>query len=66
MRPAVILAFPASLHTPQDMERLEAQTGRKAVIVGHSIKLVSTEDAYNMVERQAYLGQPGAFPPEAA
>ncbi len=62
MRPAVILVHPAILHTPQDVERLEAQTGRKAVITGHGVKLVSTEDAYDMVDLQDWLGRPGAFP----
>lgn len=43
MRPTVIFGHPASLHTPQDVERLEAQTGRKAVITRHGVKLISTE-----------------------
>ena len=65
-RPAVILGHPASLNTPQDFERLEEQTGRKAVITRHGIELIQTEDAYDMVDRQAYLGRLGSFPPEAA
>lgn len=66
MRPAVIFGHPASLHTPQDVERLEAQTGRKAVITRHGVELISTDDAYDMVDRHAYLGKVGAFSPEAA
>lgn len=66
MRPAVILGHPARLHTPQDVQRMEEQTGRRAVITRHGVKLVSTEDAYDMVDRQDYLGHPGSFPPEAA
>lgn len=62
MRPAVIYGHPASLHTPQDVARLEEQTGRKAVITRHGVKLVSTEDAYDMVDRQSWLGRIGAFP----
>lgn len=63
-RPAVIYGHPASLHTPQNVERLESQTGRKAVIVGHSIKCVPFDD-YELVMRHDSL-EFGAFPSEAA
>lgn len=66
MRPAVILAHTASLHSPQDVARLEEQTGRKAVITRHGVKLVQVDDDYSLVDRQAYLGQIGAFQGDAA
>lgn len=66
MRPAVILGHPASLHTPQDVERLEEQTGRKAVITKHGVKLVEAGDAYDMVDRQSYLGKIGSYQGEVA
>lgn len=65
-RPAVILGHPAHLHTPDDVTRLEEQTGRKAIITRTGVRLVLDEDAYEMVDRQAYLGQVGGFPKEAA
>ena len=43
MRPAVIFGHPASLHTPQDVERLEEQTGRRAIFDGQIVKLQQVE-----------------------
>lgn len=62
MRPAVIYGHPASLHTPQDVARMEEETGRKAVITRTGVKLISTDEAYDMVDRQEWMGKIGAFP----
>lgn len=59
---AEIFGHPSSLTTPQAFDRLEAETGRKAVIDNHFIRMVSIGDAYDMVESQSWLGQLGAFP----
>lgn len=60
-RQAVIFGHPAGLHTPGDVDRLEEQTGRTAVITRGGVKLVLAEDAYDMVDQQSYLLKPGSF-----
>lgn len=65
-RPAVIIGHLSSLHTPQDFERLEEQTGRKAVIENNFVRLVCLDDAYDMVDQQSYMGRIGTFQGEVA
>lgn len=65
-RTTVILGHPSHIRKPEDLERLEEQTGRKAIIARTGVRLVLAEDACEMVDRQAYLGQIGDFPLEAA
>lgn len=60
-RQAVIFGHPAAIHTPCDVARLEEQTGRTAVITRGGVKLVLSDDAYDMVDHQAYLLKPGSF-----
>lgn len=66
MKTAEIFGHPSSLTTPQAFDRLEAETGLKAVIDNHFIRMVSIGDAYDMVDSSAYLSKIGAFSPEAA
>lgn len=52
MRPAVIYGHPASLRTPQDFERLEEQTGRKAVIIRSGIRLIPADETSDLIDIQ--------------
>lgn len=65
---AKLSVFQSAIHTPQDISRLEKQTGMKAVISGHGIKLVDFTciDDYELVARQSYLSSQGKFAGDTA
>lgn len=65
MKTADIYGHPAALHTPQDFDRMEAQTGLKAMIVGHKIKMIPMHD-FEIAAAQEWLMKIGAAKPAAA
>lgn len=67
MRPAVICIHPSACTAEkfcQVAQTIEEQTGRPAVL--HANGRITLEEAYEDVDRQAYLGKIGAFPKDAA
>lgn len=63
----MIYGHPAAIHTPEDVAKMEQETGRHAVITRKGVRLdVVKEDPYDQVDMESWTSTCGDFSPEAA